>query len=312
MPRAFTRAQALQNRVFLAALGRTGNAREAARRTDIAYGTIQHRRRVQPAFAQAWDAALATAQARLARGGPARPVAVTSATDPNRTRGGEPVVIRRADGGLQVRRAQPGKLTRACEQAFLRALAATCNVRLAAAAVGTAEAAFYRRRRRDPGFEREWRLALAEGYERIECALLSGWAIESHERSDWRHNEPAPIPPMSPAQALQLLYLHQKEARLGGTPEPMRRRRGESPEVEAIRLTLLGELRLERDREEYRLIEAARAEARARQPKDGETPPALPALDQVAGWSKASGRAAHHPDVALFGGWRMRDLKGRG
>ena len=50
------------------------------------------------------------------------------------------MVIRLKSGRLQVRAAQPGKLTRACEQAFLLALSACANVRLAAAAVGAAPA----------------------------------------------------------------------------------------------------------------------------------------------------------------------------
>ena len=123
----------------------------------------------------------------------------------------------------------------------------------------------------------------------------------------WRHNEPPPIPQMTANQALQLLYLHQKEARLDGTPEPMRRRRGETNEERALRMQLIGEQRLERHREQYRIAEAARAERRARQARVADPPPALPALDQVTGWSTASGAPAHDEDRALFGGWRLPD-----
>jgi hypothetical protein len=56
-----------------------------------------------------------------------------------RTVGGEPMVVWTKNGRLQLRLAHPGKLTLVAEQAFLRALAATCNVRLSAAA---AEAGF--------------------------------------------------------------------------------------------------------------------------------------------------------------------------
>jgi hypothetical protein len=65
MAKPLTRAQALQNRAFLKALGRTGNLRLACREVGLKYGTIQHRRRSHPAFALRCEAALASAQARL-------------------------------------------------------------------------------------------------------------------------------------------------------------------------------------------------------------------------------------------------------
>lgn len=185
MARPFTRAQAMENAAFLRALRRCGNVRLAAREVGIGYGTIQHRRRVHPTFAQRWDVALAFARARLlprVGEGEERVPRSRQGRDALRTDGGEPVVVRLADGRVQMRRAQPGKLTRACEQAFLAALSATCNVALSARAAGAAEAAFYRRRRQRPGFAREWKLALRQGYERIEAALWrcsggGGWRI---------------------------------------------------------------------------------------------------------------------------------------
>ena len=66
MARPLTRAQALENRAFLKALRRSNNVRLACREAGLKYGTMQHRRRVHPAFALRWDAALAFAAARLA------------------------------------------------------------------------------------------------------------------------------------------------------------------------------------------------------------------------------------------------------
>lgn len=281
--RPLTRVQAAQNAAFLAQLTRTGNVRLSAREAGVSYGTIQRRRSRHPGFAQRWDAALATAQARLnAAGGTTVPVGATGG-DPHRTQGGEPVVVRVRVGRLQVRRAHPGKLTRACEQAFLAALSATANVSLSAAAAGAAEAAFYRRRRQHSGFAREMRLALEMGYRRLELALLEAADPEAHADDGWRHNEPPPIPPMTAAQALHLLYLHHKEV-MGGTPEPLRRRPGETSGVQSLRLQLLHEHREERYREKSRIAQAAR---NGGGPVPGETPPLLPALDQVTGWSAA-------------------------
>ncbi|MGN6278792.1 MAG: hypothetical protein ACTHM8_08720 [Sphingomonas sp.] len=309
MPRRLTRAQILENRAFLKALERTGNIRLAARQIGVAYGTIQHRRRVHPVFAQRIDAALAFAQARLAaQGGAKRPGKSAGEADPHRTRGGEAVVVALPDGGLQMRAAHPGKLTRDCEQAFLAALSATANVRLSAAAAGASVAAFYRRRRRNPAFAREMRLALETGYERIECALIEGWLPEAHQDDAWRHNDPPPVPAMTASQALQLLYLHQKEARLLAEPDHIKRRRGESGDAQSFRLAAMYRLGQERLREAFQVAEAARRAAGMPSPFE-PAPPRLPALDQVTGWSTADpAKTPHHEGVALFGGWRIEDM----
>ena len=309
MAKPLTRAQTLQNRKFIAALRRSGNIRLAAREIGVSYGTIQHRRGAHPAFAHAVDTALAVARARIGQAprGPKGPAAA-SGGNPHRTLGGEPVVVRNRDGTLQVRSAQPGKLTKQCEQAFLSALSATANVRLSAAAAGASVAAFYRRRRNDPGFAREMRMALAMGYERIEMALLENMDPRAYGDDDWRHNDPPPIPPMTVDQALQLMYLHQKEARLGGTPDTLRLRPGEPKEAMRMRLVLMSEHRDRLAREAFDVAEAARRER-------GEGglfgPAVLPDLSQVTGWSKASGRAPYHEGRALFGGWRVEDMKGK-
>jgi hypothetical protein len=319
MAKPFTRTQALQNRAFLQQLSQGGNIRLAARAVGIAPGTLHGRRKACAAFAQRWDAALAIAHARLARrggtqapdpsrqaegGGAARPAARL------RTEGGEPVVVRRRDGKLQLRRAQPGKLTKACEQTFLAALSATANVRLSAAAAGAAERAFYRRRATNAGFAREWRFALQMGYDRLEMALLESASPISHEDDAWRHNDPPPIPSMTANQALQLLYLHQKEARLIGEQQHIKRRRGESREAHNIRLGAIYEERQRRAREAFLIAEHARR-ARGEPWLFGpEELPPLPALDQVTGWSNADpAKVPTDEGRALFGGWRLRDLE---
>jgi len=307
MSRPLNRAQALQNQAFLKALEHAGNIRLAARQAGLKYGTVQHRRRHHPAFAQECDAALALAHARLQEaGGRAPPRAAGEGPPAYRTRGGEGVVVRRRDGKLQVRAAQPGKLTRQCEQAFLAALSATANVRLSAAAAGAAVAAFYRRRRQNPGFAREMRMALETGYERLEMALLESFEPGSCRDDAWRNNAPPPIPMMTASQALQLLYLHQKEARLLSEPVHIRRRPGESREALSFRLSAMHKARLQRDRERFDVAEAERRE-RGEPPRGPKILPPLPALDQVTGWSKASGAPPHHDGVALFGGWRLKD-----
>jgi hypothetical protein len=302
--RPLTRAQALENAAFLAELRRTGNAREAARRLGAHRAKFTKRRASHPGFAVQWEAALALAQQALAQETLARRELATQAASPS----AEPTLVRRTDGCLQLRRARPGGIDRAGRTRFLAALSACANVRLAARAAGFSHAAFYHHKRRDPAFAREWRLALETGYLRLEAALLGGWMPDGGADDTWRHNDPPPIPPMSPAQALQLLYLHQKEARLWTTPEPLRKRRGETNEARVMRLTLVHEARTQRQRDIYDTAEAARREPRAAAPSPHEPPPPiLPDLAQVTGWSQASGRPAFDEDVALFGGWRLGD-----
>lgn len=292
MAHRLNRTQALENSAFLKVLRRTGNARLAAREVGVAYGTLQHRRGAHPAFAARWATAVAVAQARLngvgCRAGRARPKAASGAAA-HRTQGGETVVVRLKDGSCQIRAAQPGKLTKACEQAFLSALSATANVRLSAAAAGASPRAFYRRRQQNPAFAREMRLALEMGYEQVELALIESFTAASGEDDAWWHNDQPPIPPMAPAEALQLLNLHQKEARLQAEPAHLKRRRGESRDAQSYRISEMYRERLRRDREAFEIAEAARAEKGARSPHE-PPPPALPALDQVTGWSKAGGR----------------------
>lgn len=315
MSRPLTPQQAQQNREFLIVLRRTGNARLSAREVGAKYGTMQHRRRVQPGFAARWDAALAFAEARLAgceRTGP-RPSPGSSG---HRTAGGEVTIVRSRNGKPQVRRAQAGKLTREAEQAFLAALSATCNMTLAAAAVGANPHAFYRRRRRCPAFAREVRLALQMGYDRLEEALLEAGVAGSHEHDDWRRNDPPAMPPISANQALQLMYLHQKEARLIAEPFPVRRMRGESHDAYCARLAIIAEERDRRAREAFEIAEAER-HARGDWPwgaagEDVRRGLGLPDLAQVRGWSRAdAGKAAYDPERALFGGWRIEDLERR-
>lgn len=289
-PRPFTRAQALENTAFLAELRRTGNVREAARRLGAHRAKFTRRRAKHASFAAQWDAALALAARRL------------------KSTAAHSHLLRRVGGRLQLRRARPEALDQAARTRFLAALSACANVRLAAKAAGFSHAAFYHHRRHDPAFAYEWQAALETGYLRLEMALLEGWMPDGGDHDDWRHNDPPPIPPMSPAQALQLLYLHQKEARLWTVPEPLRKRRGETNEARVMRLTLLYEARQQRQRDLFDRAEAHRRAARTepRSPLE-PPPPALPDLAQVTGWSRASGKPAHDPDRALFGGWRIEE-----
>ena len=200
--RPFTPRQQRQNARFLAALRRTGNVRLACRELGVHRACYTKRRAKCAAFATQWDMTLAAAHAAFHLAGGARlpDVIASEAKQPSsglprrsaprndglRTKGGEPVIVRRANGRLQLRLAPAGWMTKAAEQAFFSALSATANVRLACAAAGFAPTSFYRRRGRSAAFAREMRLALRIGWERLEEAMLAAGLAHSHEDDAWR------------------------------------------------------------------------------------------------------------------------------
>lgn len=221
-------------------------------------------------------------------------------------------MVRSRNGKLQIRLAHPGKLTKMCEQAFLYALSATANIRLAAAAAGASARAFYRRRRLDPAFAREMRLALRMGWERLEAAALQASLPESHADDGWRQCAPAALPRFTADQALQLLFLHDKSVNQSWEQPHRRRRRGESDETHRERLRAMWSVEKDLAAEAAAVRRAARYEATGGWRHDDEPPPPqLPPLELVTGWSRASGRPAHHEGVALFGGWRIGDMEKR-
>lgn len=316
--RPFTRRQALQNAAFLAALRETGNPRLAATLLGVHRSTYTKRRARSAAFAQGWDAALAAAHADFhAAGGPRPPEVqgglVRRKSANLRTEGGELHVARTRGGRLQLRRAPPGWMTRAGEQAYFRALSATANVRLAAAAAGFSHSAFYAKKRTRPAFAREMRLSLAMGYDRVEWAMMAAALPDSHEDDSWRHNDPPPIPPLTADQAFQLLCLHEKSVRQSWDRPHRRRRRGEPWETYTERLRAMWVHEKKVEAEDAAVRRAAQYEATGdwRLPEAPE-PPVLPALELVTGWSRARVvKAVHNPELALFGGWRLSEWKKR-
>jgi len=354
-PRPFNRRQALENARFVEALRRTGNPRLAADLLGVHRSTYLKRRAKCAAFAQAWDAAIAFAHAAFheANGAELPPPVVRpersrgacpersrgacperSRGAPLRTQGGELVVGRTRNGRLQLRRAPKGWMTKAGEQAFFAALSATANVRLSAAATGFTHSAFYQKKAKKKPFAREMRLAHKMGYDRVELALHAAGLPESHADDAWRHNDPPPVPQMTPSQALQLLHLHEKSVRQSWDRPHRRKRRGESWDTYTERLRAMwvhekaveaedwavrraaqweetGDWRLPEELEEEIRPGTGRGTVRD-SIRDGGGVPALPALDQVAGWSKADPKKTpHNPDLALFGGWRLKDGKKR-
>lgn len=142
-------------------------------------------------------------------------------------------------------------------------------------------------------------------------ALLASALPQSFEHDDWRRNDPPAIPPMTAEQALQLLYLHQKEAKLGREHVLLRRLSpGETSQARSMRLALMYEDERARERERFRIAEAERL-ARGEPTRAKWAPGELPDLSQVTGWSKAKGKPPHDARRALFGGWRLGDIENK-
>lgn len=107
--------------------------------------------------------------------------------------------------GPQVIHSKGKRWTDAAEALFLDALAASCNVRWAAAQCGFTKEALYARRRRDSAFAAKWQDALVQGWFRLEAGLVAA-AIATIEG---RTPDPDfPIPPMTVADVIAVLRLH--------------------------------------------------------------------------------------------------------
>lgn len=87
--------------------------------------------------------------------------------------GGATIVCAGKNRGIQVRALRSDGWTKARRVHFLRVLGTTCNVRAAAADVGMSFRTAYALRLRDPAFAAAWAAALADGYDRLEEALLA-------------------------------------------------------------------------------------------------------------------------------------------
>ncbi len=126
--------------------------------------------------------------------------------------------------------------TDAHEERFLDELAASCNVTRAAKAVGFSCVAIYRRRRTDAAFAERWQKALAQGYLRIEMALLR----RADEAAEGRTPDPRiPIAPMTVKEALSLLKMHSASVTGQGFA---RGRRAQPRTLDEVRDSILAKL----------------------------------------------------------------------
>lgn len=190
---------------FLQAVRETGNQTLAAERAKVSRSWVQLHRSTDPQFRAEVAAAVAVAKAHLdslgtSGEGTRKPGSGWGFLD------GEELVVKGSNGRrTQIARARLKQWTPRVEQRFLAALMATCNVRAACAEVGMSVAGAYAHRRRWRRFAELWDAAVAEGYARIEIALLEN-ALNLFSLTE--------LPPetalrgMDTAQAIHLIHMH--------------------------------------------------------------------------------------------------------
>lgn len=109
--------------------------------------------------------------------------------------------------------ASPKRWSPTAEAVFLSELAASCNVRRAAAAAGFGTITVYKRRMGDPGFAEQWARALDTGYARLELAVVEA----ANDTLDGvKFETDRPIPQMTVYEAIHVLQLHKRTVKNGG------------------------------------------------------------------------------------------------
>jgi transposase-like protein len=207
---------------FLEALAVGGSVQMAARAAGVDRSSAYQSRKAHPDFAARWDAALAQARGRLARGEapPLKRDEIVRAS-----RHGRPCVMR----------VGPGRWSAGKEVIFLTALEEGANVARAAEAAGISRVALYNRRRREPAFAEAWAAAVRGGYLDVEALLIENMKAVLGDG-------PAPRGRtlkggMTVADAINVLKLHRASAK-GGAAQRYDWRAAE-PDIEAVRAEVL-------------------------------------------------------------------------
>jgi hypothetical protein len=198
---------------FLRALERTGDVRASAEDAGIDHTTAYARRRSHSDFAAAWDGAIA-AHAAGVKAREAEALAALRAEGEMPSPGSPPAsptspACGRGDGvvggGAQLKRAGHDRWSGRKEKLFFDELAATANVKRAAAAAGVSPNAVYARRLKQPLFRAKWEAVLETGRAAIETKL-----IEAANRSfDPDEIDTGDVQPrVSVAEAIRIVQAH--------------------------------------------------------------------------------------------------------
>lgn len=148
-------------------------------------------------------------------------------------------VARGGKFGLQVRNDRSDAFSASRRAQFLRVLAATCNVRIAAEAAGVCSSIAYRRRRRDPEFEAQWQAAIVAAYERLETALMARAMGTEDAGAGLDFGDPEAILPAAKIDAeLAFKLLGRHRAAAEGRARPLKRSQHVATEEETNKALL--------------------------------------------------------------------------
>lgn len=126
--------------------------------------------------------------------------------------GGGPLALGKYRGHAQKRTGRPSDWTVAMADRFCEVLADSCNVTLAAAAIGRSISNIYKQRSKNASFRTAWDAALAMGYSRLELMLLER-ALHGVEKTVTKADGTTTVMREYPDRvALTLLRLHRDNA----------------------------------------------------------------------------------------------------
>lgn len=189
---------------YLAALAATGNRTLAAERAKVSRSWVLKLRTTDPTFAADFDAAVATAKARLDGASGVGPVGAW------RARNGEELTVQSGNGRWrQVTRTRLRQWTPRIEARFLAEVGASCNVQRACAAVEMSRQSAYAHRRRWPDFAERWDAAIEQGYDRLAAALVANVGAML---GDTELVPEVDMGPVTVTEAVQLLGRHKRRA----------------------------------------------------------------------------------------------------
>jgi hypothetical protein len=129
-----------------------------------------------------------------------------------KAKGSKPLVLSKYRGVPQRRTGRPSDWTKAKADKFTEVLADTCNVTLAAQAIGRAISNVYKQRARDAAFRSAWDAALSIGYSRLELMMLER-ALHGIEKTVIARDGTTTVMREYPDRvALTLLRMHRENA----------------------------------------------------------------------------------------------------
>ena len=187
------RAPPVWEQPFLKQLERCGVASEAARVAGTGVRNAFKRRKANPTFAAAWDAAVALHRSEAGRR------AMRAVTAEGWAFNSGP------DGGKVVAAGQ-SRWSKQSEEAFLVELTVSANVRLAAKAAGFSTVAVYKRRLRDKHFAAAWDAAIETGKARVQAYLVEA-ATRTFDPDELPIGDEREIPKVSIGEAINIAKL---------------------------------------------------------------------------------------------------------